>query len=99
MPDLDVAVKVIREYESNFLKIPNPDWNAYDFEKRIRERAAVDMLIEYLSENWFTDTPVELICDFIMEARYNISKYCGGGMANFFFIVKETAEEILYLFL
>ena len=99
MPELDCAIRCIKVYEDNFLDIPNPEWPMHQFEKRLKERCGVDMLISFLTENWYSDTPVDLICEFIDEMRYNIAKYCGGSMANFFFIVKETAEALLDLFL
>ena len=98
MDGLTIALEVIQEYIDEFLFEPGKNWPDYEFNKRSDERWAAKELMLYLETHWGETNAVNLIARFIreMDAYSGIREDTPPSFK--FILARETAEEILYLF-
>lgn len=86
---------LFRENEYPDLPIDVPE---KEFRKRCDQNWALNDLLLYLNENWFEDTPLELISNYIDDCRYRAEKYIDRPMGQVYQTARETAEAILHCF-
>lgn len=99
MNELATALSVIRDYIDEFFFEPRKNWPDHEFNRRSYERWAAKELMLYLEGHWGEKKPADLIIAFIgtMDAYSDI---CDEKLKTFRFgLARDTAEEILYLFL
>ena len=97
--DFACAKYIISVIKEKDFKILSPDVSEEAFWKRSMERWAIDDLVGYLEENWFTDTPVELISDYIDDCQFRYGRYWDQRTGMRYHIAKETAETIMLHFI
>lgn len=99
MGDLEVALEIIQEYIDENLFEPHLHWSEYEFSKRSSERWAAIELMTYLKEYWGKAPAANLIMRF-MSLMDLYSGYQEDTLPSYCFITaRDTAEDILYLFL
>lgn len=99
MGDLEVALEVIQEYIDEFLFEPDLHWPEYEFSKRSSERWAAYELMYHLKQHWNEAPAVDLIIRFIGKMDL-YSELNEDSLPSYCFITaRETANDILYLFL
>ena len=89
----EVAVSVIQEYVKNHLFGPSSNWPDYYFRERSHSRwAAYELINRNLTMN---ETPIDILKDFINE----MDQFEELNNKFIFSVARNTAKEILYLFL
>ena len=94
-PDFSAAAEVINIYKDIYLPEESPDAPEKKFKHRCHQLWAVQDLLNYLDTNWFVSSPVELICDYIEDAKFRSKKYAELYMGPVYRTAYETAEDIL----
>lgn len=98
-PDFSVAKDVFNFYKEKHCPEPTADYSEKDFKHRCDQLWALDDLLNYMEENWFEDTPYEIIADYIDDARYRAEKYKDiSRMSVVYKTAEETAENIIHCF-
>lgn len=105
----DKAITIIQDFMDARLFAPKKDWPRYEFVTRSHERWAADELIRRISEESMrlpefisgreARTPVEIIGGFVKEMDYYSQKSTNKDTQHMFSVARDTATEIIYLFL
>lgn len=93
-PDFGAAVRTIELFKDQYLELPPIDVPEEVFKDACDKRWAADDLLNYLSENWYSDTPIEIICDYIEDCKFRAKKYADYPMGKVYETARQTAENI-----
>lgn len=96
--DFQTAKNIICQYRDENLPPESIDADEDTFKYRCDQLWAVDDILVYLRDNWFENFPSELICDYIEDCRYRAKKYNDFSMGKVYTTAKQTAEDILRIF-
>lgn len=98
-PDFYPAKEIFALFKEKHCPEPTSDMSELDFKHRCDQLWALDDLLNYLEENWFEDTPFEIISDYIDDAYYRADKYKDiSPMGDVYKTAGEIAEEIIHCF-
>lgn len=93
-----LAVSVIQEYIDKYLFEPRSNWPTYEFNVRSYSRWAANEIIERI-QNDSDRSPVSIISEFIREVDLYSEKTPTNQSQLIFSVAKETAIDIILLFL
>lgn len=94
----ELAVSVIQEYIDEYLFEPRSNWCKYEFNVRSYSRWAANEIIERI-RNDSERSPVNIISEFIREVDLCCEKTPTNQAQLIFEVAKETATDIVLLFL
>ena len=94
----ELAVSVIQEYIDKYLFEPRSNWPKYEFNVRSYSRWAANEIIERI-QNDSDRSPVNIISEFIREVDLCSEKTPTNQSQLIFAVAKETAIDIILLFL
>ena len=97
MIDYQVAEKAIQTYIEDNIEYP-PLKNEEEFKHCCDMEWAAKDLLNYLKEFWYQNFPVELIADYIEDARYRAEKYKDRPMGKVYKTAEQTAQDIALYF-
>lgn len=94
----ELAVSVIQEYINKYLFEPRSNWPMYEFNVRSYSRWAANEIIGRI-QNDSDRSPVNVISEFIREVDLYSEKTPTNQSQLIFSVAKETAIDIILLFL
>lgn len=100
----ETAILIIQEYIDKNLFEPQISWPSSIFKERSYARwAAFEIQKNIMDELWMPPDydllePMDVIFQFMVEIKHYLELSRGGPNEQLFLIAKETATEILYLF-
>ena len=92
----EAVISILQSYISEHLFEPGPNWPKFYVDERLYSRWAANEIIERIKKN-YTTSPLIVIEDFIRELDI-----CCEATENhdlLFSAARETADDIIYLFL
>lgn len=98
MIGFEIADRTIQRYIEENIEYP-PLKQEEEFKHCCDMEWAAKDLLGYLKEFWYQNYPVELIADYISDARYRAEKYKDRTMGKVYKTAEQTAHDIMLYFL